>query len=84
MSLARHLNFQGCIKGQLNPLQLKGIQKLSELKHSQSNTNMFMCVESSQTSQKRHLGLRIISQIVGSWNSLLTLKYKVVITWKVS
>ena len=37
MGLARHLNFQGCIKGQLNLLQLKGIQKLLEHNtHSQS------------------------------------------------
>ena len=78
MSLARHLNFQGCIKGQLNPLQLKGIQKLLELKHSQSITHVW-----SGAKIKRHLDSKIISQIVGSWNSLLTLKYKVVITWKV-
>ena len=64
MSLARQLNFQGCIKGQLNPLQLKGIQKLSELKHSQSNT-ICTCVW-NRFKQKRHLDLRIISQIVGS------------------
>ena len=63
MSLARHLNFQGCIKGQLNPLQLKGIQKLSELKHSQSNT---ICTCVWNRLKKRHLDLRIISQIVGS------------------
>ena len=61
MSLARHLNFQGCIKGQLNPLQLKGIQKLSELKHCQS----IICTW-NRAKLKRHLDLKIISQIVGS------------------
>ena len=53
MSLARHLNFQGCIKGQLNPLQLKGIQKLLELKHSQSITHVW-----SGAKMERHLEFR--------------------------
>ena len=66
MGLARHLNFQGCIKGQLNPLQLKGIQKLSELKHSQSNTICTCVWMLWNRLKKRHLDLRIISQIVGS------------------
>ena len=61
MGLARHLNFQGCIKGQLNPLQLKGIQKLLEL-----NTQVNYKSVWRGAKIKRHLELKIISQIVGS------------------